>query len=254
MGRQSNPIMSRDRARFVQRGSEVLALNADMSRRVVVDSDLMRWQPSPSATVWRKRLHLYGAAESAQVTSIVRYDAGATFPAHDHPAGEEILVLDGVFSDEHGDWGRGCHLLNPEGFRHAPFSREGCVIFVKLQQYAGSGRRHQALLGESVEWQPGDSAGVEVRNLYRQRGFPERIWMENWAAGTSVHRHYPEGVEMLVIEGSLGEAGSVHRSGTWLRLPAGTKTELQSAGGCHLYLQSGAMQSLHSTAPYGGGT
>ncbi len=244
--------MTADESRPERGGAEVLALNADMSRRVVVDSTRMEWQPSPSATVWRKRLHLYGRAESAQVTSIVRYDPGATFPAHDHPGGEEILVLDGIFSDEHGDWGRGSHLLNPEGFRHAPFSREGCLIFVKLQQYAGSGRRHQAIRGDTVARQPGDTAGVEVRSLYRQQGFPQQIWMENWAAGTSVERSYRDGVEMLIVAGSLDEAGSVHRSGTWLRLPAATEVAWHSVGGCHLYLQSGAIPSLHSTASEGG--
>ena len=80
----------------------------------------MEWVSSPSGSVWRKRVHLVGPPESGQVTSVVRYEPTSRFPAHDHPEGEEILVLDGVFSDEHGDW-PGTYLLNPEGFRHAPF-------------------------------------------------------------------------------------------------------------------------------------
>ena len=104
----------------------------------------MDWTPSPSGTVWRKRVHLVGPAESGQVTSVVRYEPRSTFHAHEHPDGEEILVLDGVFSDEHGDWPAGTYLLNPEGFRHAPFSREGCVLFVKLRQFPGRTREHVA--------------------------------------------------------------------------------------------------------------
>ena len=80
----------------------------------------MEGQPSPSGAVLRKRLHLVGPPESGQVTSVVRYQPGATFPEHGHPEGEEILVLDGTFSDEHGDWPAGTYLLNPEGFHHAP--------------------------------------------------------------------------------------------------------------------------------------
>ena len=118
-------------------------MNGDMRKRVAVHGAALDWQPSPSGTVWRKRLHLVGGAESGQVTSIVRYEPNATFAAHDHPEGEEILVLEGTFSDEHGDWPSGTHLLNPEGFRHAPFSRDGCVIFVKLRQYAGAGRTYR---------------------------------------------------------------------------------------------------------------
>ena len=53
----------------------------------------MEWAPSPSRSVWRKRVHLVGPPESGQVTSVVRYEPRSRFPAHDHPEGEEILVL-----------------------------------------------------------------------------------------------------------------------------------------------------------------
>ena len=51
------------------------------------------------------------------------------FSTHPHPHGEEILVLEGVFSDEHGDYPAGTYLRNPPGSQHAPYSKEGCVIF-----------------------------------------------------------------------------------------------------------------------------
>ena len=131
---------------------EHIALNADMSRRVVVDTASMDWQPSPSPTVWRKRLHLDGPAETGRVTSIVRYDAGSRFPEHAHPDGEEIFVLDGVFSDEHGDYPAGAYLLNPDGTTHAPFSRLGCTLFVKLRQYAGADRPQLRVDTTAGEW------------------------------------------------------------------------------------------------------
>ena len=64
---------------------------------------------------------------------MVRFDPGARFPRHAHPDGEEILVLDGVFSDETGDYPAGSHLLNPDGTSHAPWSGLGCTLFVKLR-------------------------------------------------------------------------------------------------------------------------
>jgi len=88
-----------------------------------------------SATVSRKRFHLVGEAESGQVTSLVQYGPGASFPAHPHPRSEEILVLSGIFSDETGDWPKGSYLLKPEGFTHAPYSKAGCRLLVKLGQY-----------------------------------------------------------------------------------------------------------------------
>lgn len=67
------------------------AINGDLSKRVVVDTQSMSWRASPSVDVWRKRVHRVGPAESGPVTSIVRYEPGARFPSHDHPQGEEIL-------------------------------------------------------------------------------------------------------------------------------------------------------------------
>ena len=80
------------------------SINGDMSVRAKVDTATMEWQRSPISKVWRKRIHLVGSAEAGQVTSLVRYEPGAEFPTHDHPNGEEILVLTGVFGDEHGEW------------------------------------------------------------------------------------------------------------------------------------------------------
>jgi len=93
----------------------------------------MGWQASPSPTVWRKRLELIGPAESGRVTSIVRYDPGSSFPAHPHPDGEEILVLEGTFSDEHGRYPAGSYLLNPEGFSHGRVLSRGRLP-IRLRQ------------------------------------------------------------------------------------------------------------------------
>ena len=110
-------------------------LNADLSVRAVMHGADMDWQASPSPTVWRKRFYRDGPTEAGIVTSLVRYDAGSTFPTHHHPDGEEIFVLDGIFSDEHGDYPAGTYLLNPDGTSHSPHSKDGCTLFVKLRQY-----------------------------------------------------------------------------------------------------------------------
>ena len=139
-------------------------INADLAVRAVAHTRQLAWTSSPSGTVWRKRVHLVGPPESGQVTSIVRYEPQSSFPSHDHPQGEEILVLDGVFSDEHGDWPAGTYLLNPEGFRHAPFSEAGCLLFVKLRQFPGRDRRHVVVDTITLEWHP-EAVQVVARTL-----------------------------------------------------------------------------------------
>ena len=63
--------------------------------------------------------------EVARATSIVRYAPGSRFSAHTHGGGEEFIVLDGVFQDEHGDYPPGTYVRNPPGTRHTPGSEPG---------------------------------------------------------------------------------------------------------------------------------
>ena len=110
-------------------------LNMNFDQKVVVNTNLQEWIRSPSPGVWRKPLAREDA-ESGHTTSIVRFDSGSYFSRHEHPLGEEILVLEGTFSDEHGDYGPGTYFRNPPGSGHSPFSKDGCMLFVKLEQFA----------------------------------------------------------------------------------------------------------------------
>jgi anti-sigma factor ChrR (cupin superfamily) len=221
------------------------AVNGDLSVRVAVDTAAMDWTPSPSRTVWRKRVHRVGPAEAGQVTSVVRYEGGSTFHSHAHPDGEEILVLEGVFSDEHGDWPAGTYLLNPEGFRHAPFSRNGCVLFVKLRQFPGRTREHVVLETPAMAWQPGDRPGVEVRPLYSQPGFADTMRLERWAPNTVLgQRRYPGGAELFVLRGGFADEEGRFGERAWLRLPRGATHAPSTRKGCELYIKEGGIAYL----------
>jgi hypothetical protein len=223
------------------------ALNGDLSMRVVMDTREMEWTPSPSGTVRRKRLHLVGEAEAGQVTSFVRYLPGSSFPEHGHPAGEEIFVVKGTFSDHLGDASEGTHLLNPEGFRHAPFSDPGCLILVKLRQYAGDGRDFHRTDTHGRPWTTTTLRDIEEKILYRDRRFPDVTRLERWAPGAVPGpRVFPGGAEFFVIEGAFEDALGRYPGGTWLRLPAGGTLDARSANGCVAYLKTGALPSLRS--------
>ncbi len=231
--------------------SEAHAINGDLTVRVAVDTASMPWSPSPSGTVFRKRVHLVGPAESGQVTSIVRYEPRSTFPAHEHPDGEEILVLEGVFSDERGDWPAGTYLLNPEGFRHAPSSRDGCVLFVKLRQYPGRARQHVATRTDALAWQPTTRAGVAVRPLYSQPGFADSMRLERWTAEAPLGRAaFRSGAELFVLDGPFVDDDGSHGPGSWLRLPPGAAHTPRTQEGCTLYIKEGGFVYLRS-APRG---
>ena len=223
------------------------AINGDLLLRVAVDTDAMDWSTSPSGTVFRKRVHLVGPPEAGQVTSLVRYEPNAAFPSHDHPDGEEILVLDGVFSDEHGDWPKGTYLLNPEGFRHRPFSKNGCLLLVKLRQYAGRERRHIAVQTDTLNWASTQNAGVSVKPLYQQAEFEDVVRLERWDAGTQRDRvHYESGAELFVLEGAFSDAFGRYGKGCWLRFPIDSEHAPRSRDGCIVYVKTGGMSALWS--------
>ena len=213
----------------------------------MADTTRMAWAPSPSGSVWRKRVHLVGPAESGQVTSVVRYEPRSRFPAHDHPGGEEILVLEGVFSDEHGHWPAGTYLLNPEGFRHAPFSEPGCVLFVKLRQFPGRERRHVVLNTTTLPWEASSTPGVHLKMLYQQPDFTDVTCLERWAPGSDAGvQGYEQGAEVFVLEGEFADEAGAYAQGWWLRLPAGSEHHPRSERGCTLYVKRAGFPYLNS--------
>ena len=191
-------------------------LNMDFSQRVVINTAEQEWVPSPMPGVWRKPL-AREEAERGHATSIVRYDPGSRFSPHDHPLGEEILVLEGVFSDETGDYPAGTYFRNPEGFRHAPFSEEGCVILVKLHQFQGSDRQKVVVDTTNTTFQPG-AGKLQVLSLHQHGS--EQVALVRWPAGERFqpHRHFG-GEEIFVISGALQDEYGCYPAGTWLRSP-----------------------------------
>ena len=215
-----------------------MQLNTDFSQRCVVDTTVLPWQPSPSPLVHRRLIERDGG-EQARATSIVRYDPGATFSAHRHDLGEEIIVLDGVFSDETGDYGPGTYLRNPPGSAHAPSSKPGCTLFVKLRHLAPDDRQQHAIdTRRSTDWRQGLVLGLQVLPLASHGS--EHTALVRWAPGTrfSPHRH-AGGEEILVLEGVFSDEHGDYPAGTWLRSPDGSVHQPFSDTGCLIWVKTG---------------
>jgi anti-sigma factor ChrR (cupin superfamily) len=194
-------------------------LNMEFSERVVVDTSSADWIPSPASGVWRKPL-AREQAEQGHATSVVRYDAGASFSQHDHPLGEEILVLSGVFSDETRDYPAGTYFRNPKGFVHSPFSRDGCTLFVKLHQMSPEDRSHICLATDDVHWENGPG-GTLFNILHKFKG--ETVYLVKWSPGVTVPSHtHPAGEETFIISGELIDEDGRYPAGTCIRNPPGS--------------------------------
>lgn len=191
-------------------------LHMNFAERVVIDTHAAPWLPSPMPGVWRKPL-ARAEAERGHATSLVRYDAGSRFSSHAHPGGEEILVLEGVFSDESGDYGPGSYLRNPPGSSHAPFSEQGCTLFVKLHQFAQGDDAVVRINTHTSVWLPGHG-GLQVMPLHDFAG--EHTALVRWPAGEHFlpHRHWG-GEEILVLSGTFCDEHGRYPTGCWLRSP-----------------------------------
>ena len=191
-------------------------LNMDFSQRVVVETAQASWIASPASGVWRKPLEK-AQTESGWTTSIVRYDAGSAFKTHTHPQGEEIFVLEGVFSDETGDYPAGSYLRNPPGSSHAPFSKEGCVLFVKLDHFRTHDTERVRINTSEQPWLPGYGS-LEVMPLHSFE--TEHTALVKWPANEvfQPHRHYG-GEEILVLSGVFQDEHGAYPKHTWMRSP-----------------------------------
>lgn len=216
-----------------------MRLRADFGERATVTPEEYEWVPSPAPGVERMMLDRVGD-EVARATSIVRYAANSRFPAHEHGGGEEILVLDGEFGDEHGRYPAGYYLRNPIGTRHSPqIGNDGATIFVKLHQFAKDDLAQLALDSGKGGWLPGRVAGVEILPLHRHRA--ENVLLLRWAPDTAYPEHeHSGGEEIFVLEGAFHDEDGHYPRGSWVRYPDGSRHAPYTLGeGALLYVKEG---------------
>ena len=211
-------------------------IHSDYSKRVVLNHHELPWILSPSLGVERRMLDRKGD-ELAKATSIVRYQAGARFPSHVHEFGEEILVLDGVLSDETGSYPAGSYIMNPPGSSHAPFSEEGCTLFVKLRHLGGEQIEREIVDTHSAPWLQGMVPGLTVMPLMRQ-GMGSTL--VRWAPQTyfNPHKHYG-GEEIFVVDGVFEDEHGRYPIGSWIRSPHLSMHAPFSKEGCTIFVKTG---------------
>lgn len=211
-------------------------LNADFTKRVVVHSDQLAWSASPMPGVERRMLDRIGG-EVARATSIVRYAPGSKFSAHTHTGGEEFIVLEGVFQDEHGDYPVGTYVRNPPTSSHTPRSDAGCTIFVKLWQFD---------MDDRTQFRR-DLAENSRQSVLHHDTF-ERVTHHRLLAGEILSDPAIGGAEVLVLVGSIRDASDLLHKGGWLRSPEGAA--LKAVGGpkgAALWVKTGHLR--HARAP-----
>ena len=214
-----------------------MRVNADFSERVVIRPDEYDWVASPAAGVERMMLDRIGN-ELARATTIVRFAPDSYFDAHTHGGGEEYFVLDGVFSDESGDYPAGTYVRNPIGTSHKPHTTEGATIFVKLHQFDEDDTEQFHIDTKTAAFRPGMVEGLSVLPLHSAKS--ENVALVRWAPGTKFtpHNHWG-GEEIFVLEGTFEDEHGTYPAGTWIRSPHMSQHKPWSDEGCLIYVKTG---------------
>lgn len=216
-----------------------MRVNDDFGLRVVVYPDQYQWVASPMPGVHRMMLDRIGD-EIARATTIVRYAPNSEFSAHTHGGGEEYFVLDGVFSDENGDYHAGTYVRNPIGSSHSPrIGSQGATIFVKLHQFAMDDSEQKVINSCHGHWHPGSISGLNVMPLHTYSN--EHTALVKWSPNTQFNTHsHSGGEEILVLEGTLYDERGMYPKGSWLRSPNFSQhTPFTKDDGATIYVKTG---------------
>jgi anti-sigma factor ChrR (cupin superfamily) len=157
-----------------------------------------------------------------------------------HTGGEEFLVLEGEFGDEHHVYPAGSYVRNPVGTAHSPrVGDKGCLIFVKLQQFEKEDQAQIIIDTQGAQWSPGLVPGLEVLPLHEYEA--EHVALVRWAPNTEfkTHTHWG-GEEIFVIDGKFHDEHGEYAAGSWLRNPHRSKhTPFTRDEGALIYVKVG---------------
>jgi len=220
-----------------------MQINADFDAPVIVATAGLPWQASPMPGVERRMLDRVGG-EVARATSIVRYAPGSHFAGHVHAGGEEFIVLEGVFQDEHGDYPAGSYVRNPIGTSHVPRSEPGCTIFVKLWQFDPEDRAQFALDLSSQPLVPAAGRpGIAESSVMRRTD--EDVRLGQWDPSAADTLAAAGGFELLVLDGSLVHEGGTLVRHDWLRYPEGAALRLAAGpDGARVWIKRGHLRHI----------
>jgi quercetin dioxygenase-like cupin family protein len=103
------------------------------SQFLAVDTNLLPWEERFSEAIGKAiyRKEFFTDPETGMLVRLVRYPAGVINPAHTHPCGHGMYVLEGTLVTHKGAFGPGCFVWFPEGevMEHGA-SAEGDVVVV----------------------------------------------------------------------------------------------------------------------------
>lgn len=197
-------------------------INSDCTELVILRPDEMVWEDTGQTGVSRTVLERLNSEKLGRETSLVRLAPNTRLPPEVLNTRIEIFVVDGTFSDGHGDYGPQTFIMNPPGSTYSAFTRDGCLLYVKrLNGFAGDEER-VTIDTRTAKRTPFGDRVAEVVHFYKndERDVTARVGKVFPNAQVMEHDH-PGGEEVLILEGMFKDQFGDGTPGTWLRYPIG---------------------------------
>lgn len=104
----------------------------------IVRKNSKQWQPLIEKGVHYQGISVislrYDEQKKRSTSILLKFEAGATYPYHNHPGGEEIYVLAGEAIIEKTTLGAGDYLYTPPNFKHSVTSETGCTMLFVIPE------------------------------------------------------------------------------------------------------------------------
>ena len=220
-------------------------LNQNYNEKVVIEAKNATPINSPCEGVIRTMLERNDYSEYAISTTLVQFKPNSSFDVHTHDSGEELLVLEGTFSDEHGNYPAGTYIRNPHGTRHSPFSKDGCKLLVKLRQFNKMDTKKVIINTNKQKWLPGLVDGLFVMPLHNFEY--ENTALVKWNPNTkfNFHQHFG-GEEIFVLRGTFYDEYGNYPKHTWIRSPHMSKHKpFTKNDGAIIFVKTGHLLKPH---------
>jgi len=212
--------------------------HADFNQRVVENTETSGWSYTDTSGVSFKLIESVRTTQP-RLTLLIRFEPGSSYDLHQHYGGAEFLLLDGTLHDEHTTYEAGYYIRNPEGSVHVPRSDTGCLLFVKLGEFAEADKEHRVISTlDSSDWLPGPVDGTEVLALHMHGN--RSVLMLRWRESATFKPGLdPQGEEIFVVGGQLSDEHGVYPPLTWIRNPIPAWQAWSGERGTLVYYKNG---------------
>lgn len=217
-------------------------VNADAQAVISLQTRDMPWKPMPYEGVSRKVMERINDPTKGRETALLKLEAGASLPQELLEERLDLFVIEGNFSDGHGEYGRHTFVRNVPGATIQISSNEGCTLYSKRRVSIPSINDERMVIdSETAQWAPFPQRGATVLHLYDDaNGFETGRFGQIHPNRQLPSHDHTRGEETLIIGGLLVDEYTRYEPGAWFRMPIGVPHSPYSGDdGCLMLIREG---------------